>query len=83
MAPERREPHQEHLEQGRSCQGADLAQAYEVLYALDRDGMGFVNDQDNLTSTFVRGEQGTVERVGQLCRVRGDRVEAQFPADHL
>ena len=31
MTPEYRETHQEHLEQWRSCQGSDLAQAYEML----------------------------------------------------
>jgi len=45
--------------------------------------MGFVKDQHNLTPTFVLCEQGTVESMGQLCRVRGDHIEAQFPADHL
>jgi hypothetical protein len=45
--------------------------------------MGLVNDHDNLTPTFVLGEQGTVESMYQLCSVRGDRIEAKFPADHL
>jgi hypothetical protein len=53
MAPESREPHQQNLEQWRSCQGSDMAQAYKDRQALDRERMGFVNDQHNLTPTFV------------------------------
>ncbi len=83
MVPEGREPHQDHLEQWRSCQGSAMAQAYEARQVLDWDGMGFVNDQHHLTPMFVLGEQGPVERRGQLCRVIGDRIEAQFPADYL
>jgi hypothetical protein len=45
--------------------------------------MGLVKDHYNLTPTFVLGEQGTVESLGQLCCVRGDCIEAKFPADHL
>jgi hypothetical protein len=45
--------------------------------------MGFVNDQYNLTPTFVLCQQGTMESVGQRGSVRGDRIEAQFPANHL
>ena len=45
--------------------------------------MGFVNDQHNLTPTFVLCKQGTMESVGQLGSVRGDRIEAKFPAYHL
>jgi hypothetical protein len=45
--------------------------------------MGFVNDQHNLTPTFVLGKQGTMQSVCQLCSVRGGRIEAQLPAYHL
>jgi hypothetical protein len=45
--------------------------------------MGLVKDHYNLTPTFVLSEQGTVESLGQLCSVRGDCIEAKFPADHL
>jgi hypothetical protein len=45
--------------------------------------MGFVDDQHHLTPMLMLGEQGPVERRGQLCLVIGDRIEAQFPADHL
>jgi len=83
MVPESRETDQNYLEQWHSCQGSAMAQAYEARQALDRDGMGFVNDQYHLTSMFVLGEQGPVERRGQLCRVIGDRIEAQFPANYL
>jgi hypothetical protein len=83
MAPECREAHQEHLQQWFSCKGSDVAQAYKALQVLDRDSMGLVNDHDNLTPTFVLGEQGTVESMCQLCSVRGDRIEAKFPTDHL
>ena len=83
MAPEGRETHQDELEQWRSRHGSDMAQAYETLQALDWDGMGFVHDQHNLMPAFVLGEQGPVESIGQLSRVSGDRIEAQFPADHL
>jgi hypothetical protein len=38
--------------------------------------MGFVNDQHHLTSPLMLGEQGPVERRGQLCRIIGDRLEA-------
>ena len=82
MVPEWRETYQEHLQQWLSCQGSDLAEVYEAFQVLDRDGMGLVNDHDNLTPTFVLGEQGTVESLGQICSVRGDCLEAKFPADH-
>jgi hypothetical protein len=45
--------------------------------------MGFINDQHHLTPTFVLCEQGMVESMCQLCSVRGDRIEAKFPTDHL
>jgi hypothetical protein len=38
--------------------------------------MGFVNDQHNLTPTFVLCKQDTMQSVCQLCSVRGDRIEA-------
>jgi len=60
-----------------------MAEAYEVLQVLDRDGMGLVNGHDNLTPTFVLGEQGTVESWCQLGSVRSDYIEAKFPADHV
>src|SRR5262249_31064869 len=83
MVPECRKTHQEHLQQWLSCQGSDMAETYEALQVLDRDGMGLVNDHYNLTSTFVLDEQGTVESLCQLCSVRGDRIEAKFPANHV
>jgi len=83
MVPECRETHQEHLQQRLSCQGSDMAEAYEALQVFERHGMGLVNDHDNLTSTFVLGEQSTVERLCQLGSVRGDCIEAKFPADHV
>ena len=45
--------------------------------------MGLVNDQHNLMSTFVLCKQGTMESVCQRGSVRGDRIEAKFPAYHL
>jgi len=45
--------------------------------------VGFVNDEHNLTPTFVFCEQGAVEGMCQLYRVIGDLLEAKFPADHL
>jgi hypothetical protein len=45
--------------------------------------MGFVHDQHYLTPAFVLGEQGTVESMGQLCRVIDTLLESQLPADHL
>jgi hypothetical protein len=45
--------------------------------------MGLVNDHYNLAPTFMLCEQGTVESLGQLWSVRGDRIEAKFTADHL
>jgi hypothetical protein len=45
--------------------------------------MGFVNDQYNLTPTFVLRKQGPMESVYQLGSVRGDRIEAKIPAYHL
>jgi len=45
--------------------------------------MGFINDQHYLTTTFVLSEQGMVESMCQLYSVRGDRIEAKFPTDHL
>src|SRR5262245_26574711 len=83
MAPECRETHQEYLQQRLSGQRSDLAEAYEALQVLARDGMGLVNDYNNLTPPFVLGEQGTVECLCQLCRVSDDRIEAKFPADHV
>jgi len=45
--------------------------------------MGFVNDQHNLAPMFVLCKQGPMESMYQLYRVRGDRIEAKFPAYHL
>jgi len=45
--------------------------------------VGFVNDEHNLTPTFVLCEQGTVESMGQFYRVIGDLIEAKFPAYRL
>jgi hypothetical protein len=83
MSPESWETRQDHLEQWGACKGSAMAQAYKVGQDIKRDGVGFVNDEHNLTSTFVFCEQGAMQRMGHLCRVMRHLIVAQVSAHHL